>query len=791
MKKRQRILSLILTILLLGSAVLPVLAQTEESVETVLPAEYVDYRTELQSGFANDTLKSITLYADGSEEKSIPNAVVCDFSSDGIGSSDSYVFQKASSIDFSDAVTVEGITDTRYEFYNPYLGEHFYWRAGVSVDSITESPIHEVYITSVAPRIVYVDGATNVRDIGGWKSSFGENAYIRQGLFFRGANTESVSDLGTQQMQDLGIKVELDLREENICNGPYVDGVEYVPCPITSQEFGRFDAFEESFCKAFTYIAQADEKPVYLHCHAGADRTGIAAFILLTVCGVSYEDAARDFLFTNFSTHGSRSTDRQYSFNEWYTKLKRYGGDSKAEQAANWLKKKGLTDEQIERIRTIFIENYDPDYDVPSDIKPSSWAEAEVEEAIDNDLVPFELQNGYLSPISRGAVSEMLMRLLEHSTGKDAARLLKISGLETDENTFSDSIDSNVLAANALGIINGTGNGKFSTHSTLTRGQMAALINRVAEVMGTDTKGFTHNFTDITSNYSWLDSELGWPVHAGIINGVGHNKFNPSGFLTTEQAILIINRAYKALYNPRFRTDEGLFPTPEEGSDGYITNFVDEENVVTYLSLNDKSAKKTIGTIDGEVKNYYSALDGYYDDGINLRMGYVDLVGFEPDMDSFSISFLIYCNVFADPADPALISNKDWSSGNNAGFTLSLKKDGPVLLFNAGNGEGLRMDETWNLPVDYKNGWISVIMIVDRENGRVGISYDFEEPDYRDIPETLRDISFAGISSVHLGQDGTGMYSHTANVVLDEVIVFNKALTMSEIERLSGYYIVK
>ncbi|MBQ7600100.1 MAG: S-layer homology domain-containing protein, partial [Clostridia bacterium] len=104
-----------------------------------------------------------------------------------------------------------------------------------------------------------------------------------------------------------------------------------------------------------------------------------------------------------------------------------------------------------------------------------------------------------------------------------------------------------VLAANALGIINGTGSGKFSPDGTLKRAQIAAIINRVARVMGIETDGFTHEFNDITDNYKWADTELGWPVHAGVINGVGGGRFNPGGDLTTEQAILITYRALGAL----------------------------------------------------------------------------------------------------------------------------------------------------------------------------------------------------------------------------------------------------
>ncbi len=179
--------------------------------------------------------------------------------------------------------------------------------------------------------------------------------------------------------------------------------------------------------------------------------------------------------------------------------------------------------------------------------EPSSWAKEEVEAGIAAGLVPEELQKNYTSPVTRGQVAGMFINLLEKASGKPVEEIISEKGKSIDENAFTDTSDRNVLSANALGIINGTGKGKFSPDGTLKRAQIAAIINRVATVMGIETAGYTHDFTDITANYSWADSELGWPVEAGIIKGVGGTKFNPGGDLTTEQSILITARALTAL----------------------------------------------------------------------------------------------------------------------------------------------------------------------------------------------------------------------------------------------------
>lgn len=176
---------------------------------------------------------------------------------------------------------------------------------------------------------------------------------------------------------------------------------------------------------------------------------------------------------------------------------------------------------------------------------PSSWAKSEVEAATLAGLVPENLQKNYQQPVSRGDVTQMFINLIEQSSGKSVDRLMDEKGVSVNKDAFTDTSDYAVLAANALGIINGTGNSQFSPNGTFTRGQIAAIINRVARVLGVNSDGYTHSFTDVVGH--WADTELGWPSSVGIINGVGNNKFSPDTELTTEQAIAITYRALQIL----------------------------------------------------------------------------------------------------------------------------------------------------------------------------------------------------------------------------------------------------
>lgn len=176
---------------------------------------------------------------------------------------------------------------------------------------------------------------------------------------------------------------------------------------------------------------------------------------------------------------------------------------------------------------------------------PSDWARDEVNAAISAGLVPEVLQKDYKGNVARIKVAHMFINLIEKSSGMSIDDFLTAKGVSMDNNAFTDTSDKAVLAANALGIINGVGNSKFDPGGIFTRAQIAVIINRTARVLGVVTEGYGHSFTDLAGH--WADSELGWPVHAGIVNGVGDNKYDPDSYLTTEQVIIITYRAMASI----------------------------------------------------------------------------------------------------------------------------------------------------------------------------------------------------------------------------------------------------
>jgi hypothetical protein len=243
----------------------------------------------------------------------------------------------------------------------------------------------------------------------------------------------------------------------------------------------------------------------------------------------------------------------------------------------------------------------------PAADAPSSWAVPEVNAAISAGLVPAALQKNYRSSVSRGNVAQMFINLIEKASGMPIDDFLTAKGVRINNSAFTDTSDKAVLAANALGIINGMGGSRFDPAGTLTRNQIAAIINRAASALGITTAGYSHSFTDTKND--WSDSELGWPVHAKIINGMGGSRFDPAGKLTTEQAVAITYRALKPL------TDGAKTPTPPASGGGFAETVADINEGIDAKLAALTGDGKTEADLSNVMDEMYVLAQGYAADG--------------------------------------------------------------------------------------------------------------------------------------------------------------------------------
>ncbi len=223
-------------------------------------------------------------------------------------------------------------------------------------------------------------------------------------------------------------------------------------------------------------------------------------------------------------------------------------------------------------------------------------------------------------------------------------------------------------------------------------------------------------------------------------------------------------------------------PTPEAGSAGHISNFITDKALTHYLTF-DGDITDECGAATTKEGNLYF-VEGYFGKGVSLYDGHISIPDYAPGTDSFTVS--LWVDTQGVNSDPPLFSNKDWSSGGNSGYALCLRSDGDVR-FNVGDGSN-RMDMSHRLPDDFRTGWMHVALVVDREAGEVRIALDFGDFQTQALPETLKDDSFDAYNLLNLGQDGTGSYSASLAATVDEFMVFDGAMTQTELAALAEYY---
>lgn len=395
MKKHIFLIS-VLSAMLLGSCVKPVTgssnvaeSSTEESSAVALSSITApdsldkdsqpenDIHSELQYQYLCDEWGSIKTYvpktnASGQNPGNLSSPRGLIFDLEELDDAETYY------IEISKNENMEGSkiytsTEKSYAYKSAEIGTYYYYRAATSSEALAEAPIKTKASAMIAPRNIEVGGVVNFRDIGGWRTSLVEGGYIKQGLYYRcgefnktsAANAKNITAEGKELVKELGIKVDIDMRDSGTVdrlNGKSPASSDdwelevYKGSIPSGTESTRFSGFADVYKGIFEKIAEADTKPIALHCANGADRTGIVCFFLLALLGASEEDCGRDYSFTRFA--GERDVDHTVEFDGWMSATQALEGDTLAEKMKNHLLSKGIEEETLEHIREIFIPGY-------------------------------------------------------------------------------------------------------------------------------------------------------------------------------------------------------------------------------------------------------------------------------------------------------------------------------------------------------------------------------------------------------------------------------------------------
>ena len=204
------------------------------------------------------------------------------------------------------------------------------------------------------PRFLFVDGTTNVRDCGGWKTTDGHR--VKQGMLYRGSELNSHVEITAEGLltmkNDLKIRTDLDLRGKNevvldVLQENYVN----IPC-LAYDEF-LYDP--ETHRKIFEFFLKKETYPVYFHCRGGADRTGTMTYLLNALLGVEKSDLVDDYEITTLSIWGVRSRNTGL-FQAFRARLDEFPGETDREKAEAFTLSCGITMKQIEEFRALLLE---------------------------------------------------------------------------------------------------------------------------------------------------------------------------------------------------------------------------------------------------------------------------------------------------------------------------------------------------------------------------------------------------------------------------------------------------
>lgn len=254
---------------------------------------------------------------------------------------------------FTDSVTYTG--EGEVQVYNLLIGYSYYWYVRTA-EEISET--YSFMLDAMPPRLIMAGGLSNVRDIGGRRNL--EGRYIRQGLVYRGCEMEfhhTITEEGIHALREqLHICTDLDVRFEavgQIERSALGEDVTFalIPC----RPYGEFVDDKKTAREIFTLFTKEENYPFYVHCWGGADRTGTIILILCGILGVDDQALYEDYEFTSLSIWGHRSRKSEL-FVTLMDALNRYEGRNLSEKCRNFLLDCGISDDEIEIIRRILLE---------------------------------------------------------------------------------------------------------------------------------------------------------------------------------------------------------------------------------------------------------------------------------------------------------------------------------------------------------------------------------------------------------------------------------------------------
>jgi protein-tyrosine phosphatase len=185
--------------------------------------------------------------------------------------------------------------------------------------------------TEVNKRHIRLDGQSNFRDIGGYRTVDGKT--VRWGQVYRSGELPRLSDSDVDRLDTLRLVTVVNFLTKDEINARgkdrLPDGINEVMLSISGEaeqdlakvvlearqtaDFSKVpvelneevhriltgDATREQYASLLRLVADPANRPLVFHCSHGVHRTGTATAVLLSALGVPWETVREDYLLSN------------------------------------------------------------------------------------------------------------------------------------------------------------------------------------------------------------------------------------------------------------------------------------------------------------------------------------------------------------------------------------------------------------------------------------------------------------------------------------------------------------
>lgn len=265
-----------------------------------------------------------------------------------------------------------------------HASDHFIWNLTPGITyryTIKGNDGRMLQSGSITPtgrrRMIRLESVNNMRDIGGLPTLDGR--HTRYGLIYRGGrltktgegdrkNTveQMVSPQDARFMHDaLNIRGEIDVRwDRDLGYNDGIDGNDITSSPIGNdviyyniqlpqpERIEQYPHFGTALKAILNHIRK--NEAVYVHCVAGADRTGALCALLEALAGVGQDQIMKDYELTTFSIYGWRHRDG-WPWEHGRRWISNRPGKTLQEKAASIFMAEGASRQDVEEFKKLMV----------------------------------------------------------------------------------------------------------------------------------------------------------------------------------------------------------------------------------------------------------------------------------------------------------------------------------------------------------------------------------------------------------------------------------------------------